>query len=575
MPFYTIQEINPNVTMDTAEKGTIPKQPLERSASSPKISYQPTVTIPTKKLRMRSLLWIKPPSGHAVSTTSSFLAQLFPTLIVNIAAISVGLGYGLNSVIVAQLKSHSESLTSSFTHVMDDGATGWIGGMFGLGAIFGGFGSAIIGSRIGRRRCLLFLTLPDIVGWIILAASFNLYTIYVGRFLCGFASAGYIPSILIYVAEISQPQHRGVLSAITLPSSALGSLLAYCLGSLMPWNLVAVVGVVVPIVLIPGLLMISNSPHWYLNNGEEKMAVQAMEKFRSSDANGLSELLAIADVLKQGREESNRNEGADSGLMEQVKAMLETLAHRKNRRPLILLNILFLVMIFSGDFSISFYSVEIFKKAAFGTSGSSQSSADCFLSAVIVGGIRLLGALLFLPAIKYCTRKVLLATSAAVMCVSMVTLGVVVYLGTGQTDSALQWLPLASMTIYTAAGSLGLGSLPYVYIGELFSAEMRPVLAGMTIGLAQLELFLVIQTFPSLQTAMTDGAVFWGYGAVCLIGVVFTLMFVPETKDKSLEEIEYKFDQKRNLHVTPYSTPMQQRRNRNRPHPLQSIQFTQ
>ena len=70
----------------------------------------------------------------------------------------------------------------------------------------------------------------------------------------------------------------GVLSAITLPSSALGSLLAYCLGSLMPWNLVAVVGVVVPIVLIPGLLMISNSPHWYLNNGEEKMAVQAMEK---------------------------------------------------------------------------------------------------------------------------------------------------------------------------------------------------------------------------------------------------------------------------------------------------------
>ena len=71
-------------------------------------------------------------------------------------------------------------------------------------------------------------------------------------------------------------------------------------------------------------------------------------RFRSSDANGLSELLAIADVLKQGREESNRNEGADSGLMEQVKGMLETLAHRKNRRPLILLNILFLVMIFSG-----------------------------------------------------------------------------------------------------------------------------------------------------------------------------------------------------------------------------------
>ena len=73
-----------------------------------------------------------------------------------------------------------------------------------------------------------------------LSASFNLYTVYVGRFLTGFASAGYIPSVLIYVAEISQPQHRGVLSAITLPAIAMGSLLAYCLGSLIPWNFVAI-----------------------------------------------------------------------------------------------------------------------------------------------------------------------------------------------------------------------------------------------------------------------------------------------------------------------------------------------
>ena len=45
------------------------------------------------------------------------------------------------------------------------------GGMFGLGAVFGGFSSAVIGSRIGRRRCLLFLTLPDILGWIIIAGN--------------------------------------------------------------------------------------------------------------------------------------------------------------------------------------------------------------------------------------------------------------------------------------------------------------------------------------------------------------------------------------------------------------------
>jgi len=560
--------------------------PLARVPSSPKIVLtQPaTVNFPVKKLRMRSLLWVKPPAGNAVTSTSSFLAQLFPTLIVNIAAISVGLGYGFNSVVVSQLK-HASSInaTSSFDHLMDNGATSWIGGMFGLGAVFGGFASAVIASRIGRRRCLLFLTLPDAVGWVIIAASFNLYTVYVGRFLTGFASAGYIPSVLIYVAEISQPQHRGLLSAITLPAVAMGSLLAYCLGSLIPWNMVAIVGVVIPIVLMPGLFMVSNSPHWYLKKGQEKLAVQAMEKFRSSDANGLSELLAIADVLKQGsrmRQGPQQGDQEDNSLVDQVKAVLETLAHRKNRRPFLILNILFLIMIFSGDYSVSFYAVEIFKRAAL----SGKTTADCFLSAVVVGGIRLVGALLFLPAIKFCTRKILLATTAALMSVSMIALGVVVYLQ-GSSAIGLNWLPLVCLTVYTASGTLGLGSLPYIYIGELYSAEMRPVLAGVTMGLAQLELFIVIQTFPSLHTAMTDGAVFWMYGGICLLGAIFALLFVPETKDKSLEEIECKFEFKKNLHVTPYTTPYaspnptrrnqsQQSQPANRAHPLQSIQFT-
>ena len=47
-----------------------------------------------------------------------------------------------------------------------------LGGMFGLGAVFGGFASAVIASRIGRRRCLLFLTLPDAVGWVIVAGNY-------------------------------------------------------------------------------------------------------------------------------------------------------------------------------------------------------------------------------------------------------------------------------------------------------------------------------------------------------------------------------------------------------------------
>ena len=79
-----------------------------------------------------------------------------------------------------------------------------------------------------------------------------------------------------------------MLSAITMPAIAAGTLLSYCLGSMLDWHYVAVVAAAIPLIMIPGLLLISNSPYWYLQKGEDKKALRAMEKFRASDANGLS-----------------------------------------------------------------------------------------------------------------------------------------------------------------------------------------------------------------------------------------------------------------------------------------------
>merc|ERR1711881_585310 len=173
------------------------------------------------------------------------------------------MGYGFSAIALPQLKAVATNAfgRSEFARTyyqpfkIDDDEGSWIAGIFGLGAIFGGFASAILGSRFGRRKCLLLLTVPDILGWVLIASAQNLPMILVGRFLQGFASAGYSPSIWVYVAEIAQPQHRGTLGAITLPALATGTLLCYCLGSIIDWHFVAMVGAVIPLILIPGLLM--------------------------------------------------------------------------------------------------------------------------------------------------------------------------------------------------------------------------------------------------------------------------------------------------------------------------------
>ena len=171
--------------------------------------------------------------------------------------------------------------------------------------------------------------------------------------------------------------------------------------------------------------------------------------------------------------------------------------------------------------------------------------------------------------------------SSAVMALSLAILGLAMFShdGSDAISSELPtWLPLACVTLYMAVDPLGLSSIPFVYMAEFYSGELRSLLSGITIGLSNLELFIVVKTFPMLSTKYGDGATFWFYAGFCLMAVIFTLITIPETKGKSLEEIEDYFNYKRKLHVTPFPTPMNtsdpQRRAHRIPKPHNFHEFT-
>ncbi len=93
----------------------------------------------------------------------------------------------------------------------------------------------------------------------------------IGRMFCGFAAAGYAPSIQVYVAEIAQPHARGWLSAVTVPTIGLGTVSAYALGAVCGWHVVAAVAAVPPLLLAPGLALLHDSPYWYCRTVLERL----------------------------------------------------------------------------------------------------------------------------------------------------------------------------------------------------------------------------------------------------------------------------------------------------------------
>ena len=74
-------------------------------------------------------------------------------------------------------------------------------------------------------------------------------------------------------------------------------------------------------------------------------------------------------------------------------------------------------------------------------------------------------------------------------------------------------------------------------------------------GLSNLNMFIVVKTFPSLTNMVGDSGTFWLYSSFCFVMILYTLVWIPETKGRTLQDIEQYFNYKENLHVTPFATP--------------------
>jgi len=289
------------------------------------------------------------------------------------------------------------------------------------------------------------------------------------------------------------------------------------------------------------LMFYWDSPYFYAHIGMDKWATEALEQFRGNYMDFDQEKLQIFHYAK--------NESQHVWFLE---GLVKLFTKKKYFKPFVILNSLFLLMLFSGKFAIDFYAVEIVQH--FG------GHMNEYLSAVIISFINLIGALLFIPMVKRCSRKMLLTVSSLVMGMSLLLLGICMYSHTYSSLEVLRdcsWLPMVCIVSYMIAAPMGLCSIPFIYIAEFYPSEMRSLMGGLTIAISNLELFIVVKTFSQLEESIGDYGVFWLYAFACFCAIVFTLSYIPETKDKDLTKVETKFAKLGKVdRVSPWVTPV-------------------
>lgn len=162
------------------------------------------------------------------------------------------------------------------------------------------------------------------------------------------------------------------------------------------------------------------------------------------------------------------------------------------------------------------------------------------VSTIILGSMQVVAALASASVIDKLGRKILLLTSITIVIICLILLGIFFFMLDQDENSVsnIGWLPLASLSIYMMAFEIGLGPVAWAMLGEIYSNELKLYASPISGAVNWFLAFLITYFFQSLSNAIGIGQTFWMFAVVSFIGFIFIIFVVPETKNKSLQEIQ-------------------------------------
>ncbi|XP_046416644.1 facilitated trehalose transporter Tret1-2 homolog isoform X1 [Neodiprion fabricii] len=477
------------------------------------------------------------PSSYVVTTPNakqgrgSAFKQVVAALVAQLGTINTGMVFGFSAIAIPQMRS-----ADSFIEV-NDTVESWIASINAIGTPIGCFLSGYLSDLLGRKMTLIITQIPTLLGWVLITFATNIDMIYAGRFFVGLGSGMVGAPARVYAAEVTQPHLRGMLVAIASVGVSTGVLVEYIIGGFLHWQICAAISSVVPLTSLILIFLFPETPSYLMSRQKPEQARRALGRLRGKSCNLEREMDVLINFSKQNKVQHL------SGPSEILRAILQP----KVIKPFIVLALYFLIYQWSGTNAITFYAVEIFQ--------ASGAKMDKNYLTMILGAVRLVSTVAACILCRRCGRRPLTFVSSIGCALSMLGLGIYKFAtmaeaaeaakvakAAGTTDvilnSAHSWIPVFCIFSYTIFCTLGFLVIPWVMIGEVYPVQVRGIVGGLTTMSAHIFVFTVVKSFPFLRVALTEPGIYLMFGMIPLLGTVYLYIFLPETKGRSLQEIE-------------------------------------
>lgn len=446
-------------------------------------------------------------------------------LISTVAAMG-GLLFGWDWIVISGAKVFFQR----YFQINSDTQIGWAMACAIVGCFFGALVAGALSDRFGRKRLLIGAALLFAVTSVGngLAGTF---AIFVAWRILGGVAIGLASSLSpMYIAEVAPAQIRGKLVAINQLTVVIGILLAQYINWFLVrnlpqgatdefirnswfgqqgWRWMFALTAAPSLLFFFGMLVVPESPRWLAKNGKPDRARGILTRI-GGEAYANAAISDIESTL--AKEEIQHVRFAD-------------LFDRRLRKVLVLGVILAVFQQWCGINVIFTYADEIFRKSGYDISNVLKNMAW-------IGSANLVATIFALGIVDRGGRRPLMLFGSAALAIIYTTMGFCFHAGVKGLPMLL--LVLAAISCY----AVSLAPVTWVVISEIFPNRIRGAAVAVAVSSLWIACFLLTYTFPFLNATLGASGTFWLYAAICVAGFIFVKLQLPETKGKSLEELE-------------------------------------